>query len=644
MAAATIPRTADDTVEVRRRSLMAESDGLLDDVERLRLDDHSEVPKQLRDAICALQVRLGRTDPPPAPATLHAAHDLVFAVQQRLMAANPKHPRPNRHAGRPGGQPVVTVLRDGGLWKLLTLPPPGGTPDDAWLELVECTVERAYVCIKTPKMDGMTNARRERSATVIYCRISSDRHDGEDGKEGAGVERQEKLCRELAHRHGWKIAEAFIDNNRSASEYAKRPRPRYKDLLTAIRESRVARVLCYKVDRLYRQPRELQDLLDLAKEGHAVEIMQVHGGSLDLTSGYGQAMAEFGVSMAKLETRNTSDRIRDEQKQRRAKGLPNGSPRAFGWQTDGVTPDRKESKVLVKAMNDVLAGRSLGDIAREWNEKKVKAGRTWATVDVGRVLRLPRHAGLLYHKGSFIKEGSWTPVLPPEKWKQMVAILNNRSRVIGIPRRRSMLTNILRCGSCSGPMRRTSVNGGVKIWICPGGPGLRGCGHVSVRVDRVEPLIVDSVFDYVDHTDLAALIAQSDPDASARATISKQLNALDQREDEAASLFAAKKITGRMAERITNDINSQRGELEGRLGTLIKHDALSQYAGKAGALRRAWPSLSMDHRRAVISEAIGTVAIMPARVRGAKFDPSRIAIGALPSTPAHGERRAASRR
>ena len=145
MAAATIPQTDDDVVEMRRRSLMAESDGLLDDVERLRLDDRIEVPQQLREAISSLQVRLGRADPPTAPATLHAAHDLVFAVQQRLMAANPKHPRPNRHAGRPGGQPVITVVRDGGLWKLLTLPPPpGGSPDDAWLELVECTVERAW--------------------------------------------------------------------------------------------------------------------------------------------------------------------------------------------------------------------------------------------------------------------------------------------------------------------------------------------------------------------------------------------------------------------------------------------------------------------------------------------------------------------
>ena len=145
MAEATIPRVRDDAVEERRRSLMAESDCLLEDVERLRLDDYVEAPPRLREAIRALQVRLGRADPPLPPATLHAAHDLVFAVQQRLMAANPKHPRPNRHAGRPGGQPVITVVRDEGLWKLLTLPPPpGGSADEAWLELVECTVERAW--------------------------------------------------------------------------------------------------------------------------------------------------------------------------------------------------------------------------------------------------------------------------------------------------------------------------------------------------------------------------------------------------------------------------------------------------------------------------------------------------------------------
>ena len=145
MATATISVQSESATEERRKSLLAESDFLLDDVEMLRLEDESEAPPRLREAIHALQVRLGRRNPVLPPATLDAAHDLVFAVQQRLMAANPNLPRPNRHDGRPGGQPVVKVVRDDRTWKVLTLPPPpnAGNEDD-WLELVDMTVERAW--------------------------------------------------------------------------------------------------------------------------------------------------------------------------------------------------------------------------------------------------------------------------------------------------------------------------------------------------------------------------------------------------------------------------------------------------------------------------------------------------------------------
>ena len=131
--------------DVHRRSLLAESDELLDNVESLRLSDETEAPLRLREAIRALQIRLGRRNPPVAPATLDAAHELVFAVQQRLMAANPKNPRPNRHSGRASGQPLMTVVREDGKWKVLTLPPPTSNGDEEdWMELVESTVERAW--------------------------------------------------------------------------------------------------------------------------------------------------------------------------------------------------------------------------------------------------------------------------------------------------------------------------------------------------------------------------------------------------------------------------------------------------------------------------------------------------------------------
>jgi len=131
--------------EAHRRLLLAESDVLLEDFEMLRLRDQGEAPPRLREAIRALQIRLGRRHPSLPPATLDAAHDLVFAIQQRLMAANPKNPRPTRHAGRPTGQPVMTLIREDRKWKVLALPPPTASGEDAdWIDLVESTVERAW--------------------------------------------------------------------------------------------------------------------------------------------------------------------------------------------------------------------------------------------------------------------------------------------------------------------------------------------------------------------------------------------------------------------------------------------------------------------------------------------------------------------
>src|SRR5437870_9766329 len=136
---------AEPAADRHRRVLLAHSDLLLEDVEMLRLHDANEAPPHLREAIRALQIRLGRRNPPLPPATLEAAHDLVFAVQQRLMAANPKNPRPNRHVGRASGQPLMTLVREDRKWKVLTLPPPTLSGEDVdWIELVDSTVERAW--------------------------------------------------------------------------------------------------------------------------------------------------------------------------------------------------------------------------------------------------------------------------------------------------------------------------------------------------------------------------------------------------------------------------------------------------------------------------------------------------------------------
>jgi hypothetical protein len=54
--------------------------------------------------------------------------------------------------------------------------------------------------------------------------------------------------------------------------------------------------------------------------------------------------------------------------------------------------------------------------------------------------------------------------------------------------------------------------------------------------------------------------------------------------------------------------------------------ALNGFSGKAGALRKAWPSLSIDRRRAVIAAVIDHVVIAPAVKGRNTFDPSLVKV------------------
>ncbi len=157
-----------DAAEDHRRRMLAESDRLLERVELLRLAGQRLCPAGLSDAVRTLHVRLGRVGG-GRPRTVRAAHDLLFLVQARLMAANPRNARPRPQPDRPAGVPRVSVLRQGGAWKFLALPPPPPSTGPAahveWQRLVDLTVQRAqdrWACAQ----DQAVGAARDRAGAV----------------------------------------------------------------------------------------------------------------------------------------------------------------------------------------------------------------------------------------------------------------------------------------------------------------------------------------------------------------------------------------------------------------------------------------------------------------------------------------------
>lgn len=92
---------------------------------------------------------------------------------------------------------------------------------------------------------------------VVYLRISEDRTGPE-----AGVDRQRQDCLDLCHHLGVENPGVFMDNDISA--YGNKMRPGYLELLERVKLG-PSRIVAWHVDRWYRKPRELGDLIDLVE-------------------------------------------------------------------------------------------------------------------------------------------------------------------------------------------------------------------------------------------------------------------------------------------------------------------------------------------------------------------------------------------
>ena len=436
---------------------------------------------------------------------------------------------------------------------------------------------------------------------VGYARISKD-----DRLEGRGVKRQSQDIEQVCERRGWELIDVLTDNDVSASRYSKKPRPGYARLVAMIESGAVDRAVVYDVDRLLRQPRELEDLIDLCESRNgAFELHNVNG-ELDLMTGAGRFTARVLVSKAAMESDDLSRRLKRGFDQKAAEGLPHGG-RAFGYEPDGMTVRETEASLFVQAADDVLAGTSLNEIARRWNGLGVltpQRRRPWDSTVVKAVLTNPRHAGLRIHRGEVVGPGQWPPLIDRETHERLVARLKAKGR--RRPPRRTAFTGIItdRDGV---PLDRDVVRGrpSYRGHRRPG----REAAPVQIAAEPLERLIVELMFAAIDEGRLSSHAReqlrrrQAGPDNE---QIEEDLRAL-------AEDFGEGRIS--RAEWL-----AARGPLESRLQTAesrneARRDTEASLELTVG-LRDRWESLDVDSKRSILRLVFERIVILPAKSRG----------------------------
>lgn len=482
---------------------------------------------------------------------------------------------------------------------------------------------------------------------AIYVRISQDRSG-----EGLGVQRQERDCRALADREGLEVAHLLSDNDVSA--YSRKARPGFTALSELVRDRKVDCVIAWSQDRLARQPKDFYELMDLCESkgkrdpGVRVYTTTASGsGLLDFRTASGGLSAGMAVLMAEYESKVKRDRAEAKARQKAEAGEWLGGTRPFGWNVEGkhLVLNEREAEAVRAACRDLLAGRSLGSIIRDWNNPErdggpmpTTLGKPWTYATLRQVMLRERNTGRLL----FEVEGSapivmeCPPLVSQTEFDSVRALLQDKTRRRSTTNKaRHLLAGIAQC-HCGELVKSKTATGRRdkdgnlpkrKVYACPA----KGPGHVGKRVEYVDTLVELRVWSLVTGD---AQQRQDDPERVERlAALEAKWTDLQRRKDEAGRALADGTLTLGQLAQFNRSVDAQldrvQRELDGLGATVAPlgdtSEALLNFTRDTEAFR-AWRRQPIDDRREFIRSRLHVVLFPHDSGWSRQFDTSTVRV------------------
>ena len=451
----------------------------------------------------------------------------------------------------------------------------------------------------------------------IYVRISDDREG-----EAKGVKRQLEDCRELVKRRGWPEAAEYNDNNVSAWKRGV-VRPAYQRLLADIADGVIDAVVVYDHDRLYRQPRELEEFVRVCDTAGVTELAAVTGDT-DLASGDGLLMARVKGAVGAKESDDKSRRIKRKALELARAGKANGGTRPFGYEDDRKTIRASEAAVVIEAADRVLAGESVRSICFDLNERGIKAttGRAWSQRVLTRMLKSGRISGQREHQGEIVADAEWPGIISKQEGNRLRAMLSDPARRTNERARRYLLAGMLRCGRCGTPLASRPREDGRRRYVCARRPNSEACGKLAVVADELEELIVETVLQSLEGPELARALAARNGDRED--VHQRAVDGANEQLEELARVYGEQRISASEWLAARGPIEERLGKAKAALARSNGTSAVAEFIGHGSALRDSWSGLPLSRRRAILSAVLEDVTVNPGRAGFNRFDPARV--------------------
>lgn len=454
---------------------------------------------------------------------------------------------------------------------------------------------------------------------AVYVRISRN----PDGTSEAPT-RQLEDCRRYVETRGWTLAETFVDDDVSAFRRVRRPG--FDALIAAIKAGEIDAVVCWRMDRLARQTRDLVRLSDVCEAARASIIGVADG--VDTSTTAGRFVSELLVAMAKQESANTSLRVKRAQLDAARRGRPkSGGRRLFGYEKGRHAIIEPEAALVREAVERVILGQSLRSIATDWHARGVLTsfGNAWQPPILRRLVMSPAIAGLQEVDGALVR-GEWPAIITEAQHRRAYAIVTDPSRRntgLGAPRS-YLLTGIIHCAKCGVRLVGRVGSDGRRRYICTRRPGVDACAGVARIAVNVEDTVKAMLIEATRGVNIARLLVKpAEVDTAGLAEVvradEEALTALAHDHYVARLIGRAEFISARAA--LTARLEANRRQLATTTGAGVMAGVLDVGA----ELEARWDAESLQWRREVVETLVERVTLASAG-RGRPFSPELVAV------------------
>ena len=441
---------------------------------------------------------------------------------------------------------------------------------------------------------------------VVYTRVSKD-HDGSSTSPQA----QYDECLALARRHDWADPEHLSDVDTSAWKKSV-VRPSWRRVVEGIRSGAIDGLIVHHLDRMLRQVRDLEELITAIDDRTRGKfpIYSVHG-DLDLSTPDGRFQARILTSVAQKESDDKSRRLKLVLGKAARDGKVHGGIAPYGWQSDRVTVEQSEADLIRRAVERVLDGESISEIARDMNARGVptRKGGRWHATTLKQILTSPRLAGLRTHHGVVVAEGDWERIISPDVHRQLVDILEARTAHRNHHTRLTYwLVRVTHCGACGRQIRSRTHHVQGRRYVCR--KDLGGCG-LGIAAEPLEDVVATIIVGLIRDHGIGPR-PQDDHTEAAR----EELAAVEARLAELQRDYYAGAVMDRGTfDRLEQDLTERIRRLAQEVHPRVQHPV------ELASL----DDLNASERADLAAEIIERVVIHPA-VPGRRFDPSRVEV------------------